>query len=291
MDERALGAWFGDRPPTSSGEWLDGGGRGRGGDPEAPRLFRSAERISLAATDRRHVMARATHLGAISELRRALGDALDDGALVIAAGEAAAALGHEVIVQGDARDAVYRGVSSDAGVEGLVTGRGLGLVPGIVEVGVDRQGGLGRLIVACAERQAVGWALVGESGFEIDDMSGRAIALGRVAPLVVTVEPERVIATAPRLDIRDALIRPILPGENALLGSRPPGGTDGIEREHLRIAALVEDFAGFLGAARESGEGLSWSSGEVVLRLHPRRDGSATLDISCHRDRVIHTPR
>ncbi|PRY20957.1 cyanophycinase [Aliiruegeria haliotis] len=238
----------------------------------------TARQIVVETRLRDHITHRVTRLGESGPYRNALQGALQSGAAIFGADEAAAAFGEEAITYGDASAAIRWGVSSDAGVEGVVVEPALGLVPGIVHPGIGEAGvGIGRLLIACAERRRVGWGLQRDSVLTFDAAKGRMEYGSGQMSIQVWVEPDKVRSAQHDLDIRDIYIVPLR------AGGRPATG----EAAHDAILALVDHFAEEIGATREpEGAGISWLGRDVLLRAHLREAGACSLDISCHRARM-----
>ncbi|MEO9781664.1 MAG: cyanophycinase [Sedimentitalea sp.] len=244
----------------------------------ALHLLKQAENLHLSADLRDSITHRVTHLGQSAPVRDALRARLQGGAVLSANGEAAAALGQEVITYGDANAAIRWGVSSDAGGEGLVIERGLGFVPGIVDPEIDKgTAGIGRLLVACAQRGLDGWGLYCGAMLRFDLASGNVTRSSGPLAVHVWADPDKVRSAREHLDIRDIHIAPVL----------APEVNDDPEALQRAMLELAENFAAEIGAERERGQsGFSWMGDEILLRAHLRDGGAISLDVSCNRTRL-----
>jgi cyanophycinase len=252
------------------------------GGPEKPGkglpTLQKAARLHLTADIRDAITQRITRLGESAPVRNALRAAVEAGATLSADGEAAATLGQEVITYGDANAAIRWGVSSDAGGEGLVVERGLGFVPGIVDPGIGAGGaGIGRLLIACAERGLVGWGVQPGTVLRFDLATGTVLRTEGPLAVHVWTDKDKVRSAREHLDIRDIHIAP-------LPLSSDPEGPAVLQRMALDLAHA---FATEIGAVPEPGQsGISWMGDEILLRAHLRDAGAISLDVSCNRSRL-----
>jgi cyanophycinase len=143
--------------------------------------------------DQRRLTETLLHCAEATPVLHAVVSAYEHGTPLLAVGAAASALADRMIAGGDSEDALRDGSSGDAGAEGIVVERGIGLLGhGLVDQNFLERHRLGRLLVACvAQRVRYGFGLCEGSGIVLHGGERVLRAFGDRGLVVAQLDPAR----------------------------------------------------------------------------------------------------
>lgn len=250
-------------------------------DPDLLERIAGLRAILICGGNQIRLVETLLHRGEESAVLRAIARAHAQGAALIAASGAAAALSGVMIAGGSAHEALRYGVTSDLGHPGLVIQEGLGLFAGgIVDQNLISGQRLGRLVVACCEEhERFGIGVCEESAVVAFDAGLRLEARGRHGFVLVEVDPAHLELQSDSFVATGVKLTLIGPGDTVDLRSgeitRAPGGA----REVGLVARLIGDLARAERAETDVG-----AARGVQIRLRDSGPLSMLLDLSSPRD-------
>ncbi|MFK7829517.1 MAG: cyanophycinase [Congregibacter sp.] len=150
--------------------------------------------LLLTGGDQRRLTDALLHCAEATPVLHKIVTAYESGTPIVAVAGAAAALGPQMIAEGDSVAALRYGSSEDASFSGVVVERGLGLTRlGLIDQHFVRRHRLGRLLMACAERQQrFGFGLCEGSGMLVHGNEREVEAIGSTGVVIVELDIERV---------------------------------------------------------------------------------------------------
>jgi cyanophycinase len=229
------------------------------------------------------------HRGEESALLRAIARAHADGAPIVAASGAAAALSGVMIAGGSSTEALRFGVASDLGHRGLVIQEGVGLFGGgIVDQNLIGGERLGRLLVACAEEnERFGLGVCEHSAAIWTESAARIEAAGRHGCALVEIDPLNLVLHSDSFVAEGIRVTLLAPGDSMDLREgalrRGPAGTAAAE---ALLHGMLKTLAAQIGAREGDAHDETGARGPRGVRLRVRAEAEATavLDLECPRD-------
>ena len=236
---------------------IERAGRDRG-------LLRSIGRMGsllLTGGDQRRLIETLLHCAEATPVLHALVSAYERGTPLLAVGGAAAALGSQMISDGDSVDALRYGSSEDASFYGVVVERGIGLTDlGLIDQNFVHRRRLGRLLMACAEqRQRFGFGLCEGSGMVIRGGERRIEAFGSSGVVIAELDPERVRLSPERLDPAGIRLYLLEPGQQASLDALAAATAGRSAEGQALLERAVQDLEQDSGRAGVEIPGSAWS--------------------------------
>ena len=204
--------------------------------------------LLLTGGDQRRLTETLLHCAEATPVLHSIVSAYERGTPLIAVGGAAAALGRQMITDGDSVAALRFGSSEDASFSGVVVERGIGLIAlGLIDQNFVRRHRLGRLLMACAEqRQRFGFGLCEGSAMIVSGSDRHVEALGAQGVLVAELDLSRVRLAPGNADPTGIRLYLLEPGQRVSLdnlaadtAARSAAGRDLLERT---LRDLEEDY-------------------------------------------------
>lgn len=228
------------------------------------------------------------HRGEESAFLRAIARAHAQGAPLLAASGAAAALSGVMIAGGASAEALRYGVASDVGHRGLAIQEGVGLFGGgIVDQNLIDGGRLGRLVVACAEEsERFGIGVCEDSAAIWTEASARLEAAGRHGVVLVEIDPGALTLQSDSFVAAGIRLTMLGPGDAIeLRGGAVTRSGDTAPSEAL-LRRLTEQLARQVGAHHGDArlEPGAYGLRGVRLRVRPGDGPAAVIDLECPRD-------
>jgi cyanophycinase len=175
--------------------------------------------LLLTGGDQRRLTEALLHCAEATPVLHSVVTAYERGVPLVAVGGAAAALGRQMITDGDSVAALRYGSSEDASFSGVVVERGIGLTAfGLIDQNLVERHRLGRLLIACAEqRQRFGFGLCEGSGLLLQGTERSVEALGSQGVLIAELDLERVRLAPGNPDPSGIRLYLLEPGRRAAL--------------------------------------------------------------------------
>jgi cyanophycinase len=229
------------------------------------------------------------HRGEESAVLRANARAHSQGATLLAASGAAAALSGVMIAGGSSYEALRYGVSSDTGHRGLVIQEGVGLFGGgIVDQNLIGGRRLGRRVVACAEEsERFGIGVFEDSAVIASHAGSRLEATGRQGFVLVEIDPTALDLQSDNFVANGVRLTVLAPGDRADLaegvverGANAPAAPALLA---TLLAGLASESDAFAASPRSPAAGSPPLRG-MTLRVRGHEGATALVDIECPRD-------
>jgi cyanophycinase len=252
-------------------------------------LERIASKRTLLFTggDQRRLVETLLNRGEATGVLRAIMHAYQRGATLIAVGAAASAVSSSMIAEGNSYDALRYGASSDAGYEGMIIEEGFGLFEmGILDQNLMERRRLGRLIVACAEKNnRFGFGLCEESGMIMGGANKRIQAFGRYGFLVVTLDSDKLAVNNDCFSAHGIELSFVQPGEVFDMETARVLNIQSPSTASSTLQQLVADLARECGATLRFGD-MSDQDNYINIALTQGNEGKASLTIQSRRARA-----
>ena len=211
-------------------------------------LLRTIDRMGsllLTGGDQRRLTEALLHCAEATPVLHSLVTRYERGAPLLAVAASAAALGQQMIADGDSVAALRYGSSEDASCSGVVVERGIGLTRlGLVDQNFVRRHRLGRLLMACVEQQQrFGFGLCEGSGMIIHGDERELEAIGRDGVVVVELDLERVRLTPRVPDPTGIRLYLLEPGQRVAPDNLAAATAQHSRIGHALLRQAIDDLA------------------------------------------------
>lgn len=177
--------------------------------------------LLLAGGDQRRLTDTLLHCAEATPVLHRIVSAYERGKPLLAIGGSAAAMGRQMITEGDSVAALRYGSSEDAGASGVVVERGIGLSSlGLIDQNFLERRRLGRLLMACAEQRVrFGFGLCEGSAMAVQGSERSVQALGTQGVLIAELDLSQVRLAPGSPDPQGIRLYWLEPGRSATLDS------------------------------------------------------------------------
>jgi cyanophycinase len=248
--------------------------RGEAGSQALVERIAGLGSFLITGGNQRRLMDGLLFRGEETPVLKALIEAWQQGATIVAAGAGAAALSSLMIAGGTSEAALRHGIACDGGDSGLLIEPGLGLFDaGLLDQNLLGGHRLGRLIVACAEAAVpLGFGLCEEAGLVVEPDRGMRV-IGRRGVVVVEVEPASLRLEDDVFALHGARLS-LVPPQHGIGADHGTAEADGLTLDQL-VSALQRE----VGATDD----LPAARGDIAIRLSEIAPLAARLDIESSR--------